>query len=883
MSRRCFAARPLLALSLVLAATATPVLAQQSPPTQDAVLGHAPGTRITRPAEVRRYFEALRAAAPDRMVMGDYGTTWEGRPLFWAAVGSPANIARLDQIKAASRALGDPRRTSPDQARALINDTPVIVWMAYSVHGNEISPADAAMAAARRLMDPADAEAQGWMQNAVVVFVPTQNPDGRDRFIDGFEAGLGAQPNPDPLSAERSEPWPSGRFNHNLFDLNRDWFIQSQPETQGHAALIRDWRPQVLVDSHEMGTDSSFFFPPEANPLNPWIFPQILDARERFGRNNGARFDQAGLAYFTRETYDAFYPGYGDGWPAYFGAVSMTYEQGSSRGLMARRRTGEVITYADTVKGHLTASLSTIETAARDREKLLNDFYAFHRDGIAGGRGAYVISRSGAADPAAADKLAGLLVRSGIEVGRATASFSACGQNYRAGDFVVNLSQPQRRMAEVLLAKEVPLDPKFVAEQEARRARGLGDEIYDLTGWSMPLLFNVPTQKCAGVPSVQTAAVGPELIRPVAIAGSDATYGYAINPGTAGMRFLTAALKEKLPVRSIEEAFTLDGKAYSGGAFIVPRAGSPADLDDRVRRIAADSGAEVTALASSWVSSGPNVGSDYAFTIKAPRVAMAWDDPTDAESAGSIRHVLEREYGWPVTAVRSRRLGSADLSHFDVLILPSGGNYQKILGADGVASLRAWVEGGGVLIGVGSASRLLTDPDAKLLDSRRETAVVPEGDKKETAAGATVPGVEIPSEADYLDRTNHHGSPDSVAGVLAHAVVDQEHWLGAGVARELSVMVRGSDIYTPLSRDQGTNVVRLAGPDSVLASGQLWAENRRQLAYKPVAMANELGRGQVVAFTQDVTMRAFLEGLKPLFLNAVFRGPAHTSGGNDED
>jgi len=882
MSRRHIAARPLLALSLALAAVSTPVLAQQSPPTQEAVLGHAPGTRITRPAEVRRYFEALRASAPDRMVMGEYGATWEGRPLFWAAVGSPANIARLDQIKAATRALGDPRRTSPDQARALIADTPVIVWMAYSVHGNEISPADAAMAAARRLMDSADAEAQGWMQNAVVVFVPTQNPDGRDRFITTFEAGLGAQPNPDPLSAERSEPWPSGRYNHNLFDLNRDWFIQSQPETQGHAALIRDWRPQVLVDSHEMGTDSSFFFPPEANPLNPWIFPPILDARERFGRNNGARFDQAGLAYFTRETYDAFYPGYGDGWPAYFGAVSMTYEQGSARGLMARRRSGEVITYADTVKGHLTASLSTIETAARDREKLLNDFYAFHRDGVAG-RGAYVLSRSSAADPAAADKLAGLLVRSGIEVGRAAASFSACGQTYRAGDYVVNLSQPQRRMAEVLLAKDVPLDPKFLAEQEARRARGLGDEIYDLTGWSMPLLFNVPSQKCSGAPSVQTTAVGPELIRSVAVAGSDAAYGYAINPGTAGMRFLTAALKENLPVRSIEEAFTLDGKPYSGGAFIVPRAGSPADLDDRVRRIAADSGAEVTALATSWVSSGPNVGSDYAVSIKAPRVAMAWDDPTDAESAGSIRHVLEREYGWPVTAVRTRRLGSADLSRYQVLILPSGGNYEKILGADGVASLRAWVEGGGVLIGVGSASRLLTDPDVRLLDSRRETAVVPEGEKAERGSGATTPGTEIPSEADYLDRTNHHGSPDSVAGVLAHAVVDQEHWLGAGVARDLSVMVRGSDIYTPLTREQGTNVVRLAGPDQVLASGQLWAENRRQLAYKPVAMASELGRGQVVAFTQDVTMRAFLEGLKPLFLNAVFRGPSHTSGGNDED
>ncbi|MFC5372258.1 M14 family metallopeptidase [Brevundimonas faecalis] len=883
MSYRRRAASSVLALSLAMAAAA-PAAAQQNPPTLEAVVGHDSGERITRPADVRRYFEALRAANPDRMVMGDYATTWEGRPLLWAAVGSPRNIARLEEIKAASRALGDPRKTSPDQARALIADMPVIVWMAYSVHGNEISPADAAMVAARRLTDSLDAEAQAWLQNAVVVFVPTQNPDGRERFINSFEAGLGAQPNPDPLSAERAEPWPSGRFNHNLFDLNRDWFIQSQPETQGHAALIREWRPQVLVDSHEMGSDSSFFFPPEADPLNPWIYPPILEARERFGRNNGMRFDQAGLNYFTRETYDAFYPGYGDGWPAYFGAVSMTYEQGSARGLAARRSTGEVMTYADTVKGHLTATLSTIETAARDRERLLNDFYAFHRDGITGGRGAYVISRASAADPAAADKLAGLLVRSGLEVGRATAAFSACGQNYRPGDFVVNLSQPQRRMAETLLAKDVPLDSKFLAEQEARRARGLGDEIYDLTGWSLPLLFNVPTQRCASAPSVQTTAVGPELIRPAVVAGTNATYGYAVHPGTAGMRFLTAALTDKLPIRSIEEPFTLDGKAYPGGTFIVPRAGSPADLDAHVRRLAAGSGAQVTALATSWVSSGPNVGSDAAVTLRAPRVAMAWDDPTDPESAGSIRHVLEREYGWPVTPVRTRRLSSADLSRYQVLILPSGGNYERILGEDGVANLRAWVQNGGVLIGVGSASRLLTDPDAKLLDSRRENAVVKDADKAEDASGATAAGTEIASDVDYLERVTHRvGSPDSVAGVLAHAVVDQEHWLGAGVAHELSVMVRGSDIYTPLTRDQGTNVVRLAGPDQVLASGQLWAENRRQLAYKPVAMASEIGRGQVVAFTQDVTMRAFLEGLKPLFLNAVFRGPAHASGGNGEE
>ena len=310
-----------------------PVSARQTAadiPTVRQTLGYDSGQEITRAADVRRYFEALRAAAPDRVAIGDYATTWEGRPLFWAAVGSPANIARLDQIKADARALADPRRTSPQQAAALIADQPVLVWMAYSVHGNEISPADAAMQAARRLLT--DPTAQAWLANTVVVFVPTQNPDGRERFLNSFASGRGSLPNPDPASAERDEPWPSGRYNHYLFDLNRDWFIQTQPETQGHAALVRDWRPQVVVDSHEMGSDETFFFPPEAEPLNPWIWPRTLENRALFGRNTGARFDAADLAYFIRNVLDAFYPGYGDGWLGSLGAVSMTYWVGSARG-----------------------------------------------------------------------------------------------------------------------------------------------------------------------------------------------------------------------------------------------------------------------------------------------------------------------------------------------------------------------------------------------------------------------------------------------------------------------------------------------------------------------------------------------------------------------
>lgn len=873
-------AGPCLALLFAALAPMAPAQAQpQTPlisgatfdpavPTVQAVLGYQSGDQITRPADVRRYFEALAAFAPDRMVTGEYGRTHEGRPLWWAAVGTPANIARLDLIKANSRALADPRRTTPEQARALIADQPVIVWMAYSVHGNEISPADAAMAAAHHLLASRDPAVRAWLANTVVVFVPTQNPDGRDRFLNSFHAGYGGVPNPDPLSAERDEPWPSGRVNHDLFDLNRDWFIQTQPETRGHAALVLDWRPQVLVDSHEMGTDESFFFPPEAEPLNPLLTPQTLESREIIGRNTARRFDQAGVAYFNRQTYDAFYPGYGDGWPAYLGAVSMTYEQGSARGLAARRSSGEILTYRDTVRNHLIATLSTIEASSANHDRLLNNAYAYAQDGISGGRGGFILAPN-PADPATIDRLAGLLVRSGVELSRATAAFAACGQSYPAGSYIVPLAQPQRRMAEVLLSRDVPVDPDFLAEQERRRSRGLGDQIYDVTAWSLPIMFNVPSARCAALPSVTTTAANADFVRPVAVADPGAAYGYLVDPGVAGLKLMTGALQAGLTVRSMERPFTKDGRRWPSGTLLIQRAGAPADLDATVAGLAAATGARVTGIADSWVSDGPSFGSDGAVLVRAPRIALAWDAPTSAPAAGATRYILEREFGYPVTVVRTENLGSSDLSDFQVVVLPDGGNYAGELGEDGVAALRGWVERGGTLITLGRATRLMAAESSNLLDSRRQDAASEEEDQDAAL---------IADEAHYRSLVGEADpGPSNVAGVLARADVDPEHWLSAGIAPQVAFLVMGSDIYAPLTRGQGVNVARFAGPDDLLLSGQLWDQNRRRLAFKPAVMVESLGSGQLIAFTQDPTVRGYLEGLKPLLINAVFLGPAHSS------
>ncbi|MEE4238602.1 MAG: M14 family zinc carboxypeptidase, partial [Anderseniella sp.] len=458
-------------------------------PTLEAVVGHASGERITWSYDVRRYFDALAEAAPDRLRIYDYGKTWEGRGLFYVTISSAENIARSDEIRAGMHALRDPRGTSQAEADKLIASLAPPTWLAYGVHGNEISSTDAAIMTAYHLLastrDPRVAEI---LDSTVVIINPMQNPDGRDRFIHRFETALGLEPSSDRLSAEHNEPWPTGRTNHYLFDLNRDWFIRSQPETRGHADAVLEWLPVAFVDLHEMGSDSTYYFAPEAVPYNPHLAADQRASLELFGRTNASWFDRFGIDYFTREVFDAFYPGYGASWPAYFGSVAMTYEQASARGLVVRQYDGNELAYAETVRNHFLTSMGTAETVARNREKLLRDFYAYQvsavREGGEQEPRAYVIPAQ--RDQNGVDRLGALLAAQGIEVGRATRSFSACGRSFDAGSLVINLDQPAKRFLRTLMDPDTPMEDSFLAEQERRHAKSISHEMYDITAWSLP-------------------------------------------------------------------------------------------------------------------------------------------------------------------------------------------------------------------------------------------------------------------------------------------------------------------------------------------------------------------------------------------------------------
>lgn len=856
-------------------------------PTVQSVLGYAPGERITWHRDAIRYFEALAEAAPDRISVHRYAESWEHRDLIYAIVTSADNMARIDDIKAGMQRITDPRVTSRAEAEQIIADQPAVTWLSYGVHGNEISSTDASMLTAYHLLaSRGDARAAQILNDTVVIIDPMQNPDGRDRFLQHFTGAEGLVPDADRISAEHDEPWPGGRTNHYLFDLNRDWFIMTQPETQGRIRIVQDWYPVVYVDLHEMGSDSTYFFAPEADPFNPHLTSDQRTNLPLIGRTNARWFDQIGSDYFTREVFDAFYPGYGASWPAYLGALALTYEQASSRGLVVRQYDGVEMSYAFTVRNHFITSLATAEAVQVNRVKLLTDLYDYFATGIEEGKSqnirTYIVPTQN--DQSAADKMVGLLVQGGVEIGRATESFGACGESYEAGSYVIDLAQPAKRMIRTLLDADVPMDDAFLAEQEARRARNVSDQIYDVTAWSMPLMMNVRTDACNRSVRVATAVAGPELVQPGDVAGDNGTVAYLVPWGTAAsVRFLSNALRLGLKVKSNDLAFTHDGNRYPAGTLIVDTPDNPENLRATVENLAASTGANVVAVDHSWVTDGPSFGSGNVVRFTEPKVAIAWDSPTRAYVAGNTRFVIERQFDYPVTAIRVDRMARSDLSNYHVIILPeqSGGGYASALGDAGIENLKGWVAKGGVLIGIGNANRFLTDPEVDMLAIRREDAVydieieeAPGGEADE--ASSTVPGRLITGESEYRDLiVPVKDDPDSVAGVLIRADVNPDHWLGAGVASTLNVLVRGSDVYTPITLDNGVNVARFQGADDLLASGYLWEENRQQLAYKPFVVAQPTGRGLVIGFTQDPNVRAYLDGLNVIFMNAIFRGSAH--------
>jgi hypothetical protein len=846
-------------------------------PTLEQVVGHDVRAEVTPPDQVVRYFEALAAAAPDRTHLIRYARSWEGRPLIMMVIGSAERMAELGRVQADLDRLAA-ANLSESEANELIRRLPVVTALMHGVHGNEISSSGAAMAEAYHLLAAqGDPGVDLTLRESLVLIDPVENPDGRARFFQHTTMSRARWPNEEAYSAEHDEPWPGGRGNHYLFDLNRDLFIQSQPETRGKVRVFLEFHPHIVADLHEMGGNSTYFFPPTAPPENPWYGDRQIALMDVFGSANAAAFDARGFAYFNRDVYDLFYPGYVDMWPMNHGALGMTYEQASARALVLRKDDGDVMTYGDGVLHHFTAAITTAETAARNRERILRDYYAFRREGVELGRAGpaeYVLHS--AHDPSMAERLARMLVDNGIEVREATGSVTIDGRVLPArGTYIVPMDQPVHRFARNLLDEHVAMDEGFVQRQIDRRARREGDEIYDLTAWSQSLLWDVEVlraQRATNAAGDRVEGFGGDgafpqsaRLRPPSTALPAAGVGYLLPWGTASAGAVVEALRSGLRVRAAGEAFVLDGRSYAVGTAIVRVAENGPDLRERLGAIASAHGAEVVPIESAYVSEGASLGANSVRALRPPRVLLVYDAPGSTLSTGWARYVLERRYGQPTVAVRASSLGSATLSAFDVIVFPSG-NYAGAVGSGLVDELRDWMANGGTLITMANSTAWATR--VGLLSTHAE--------RRGGRASGTDPDREgTPDQPiEYLEAiVPADEAPESVPGAILRVILDTGHWLTAGTDGEIGVLVEGSRVFSPLTLDDGVNVGRYASVGDLVLSGIVWEEARPQLASKAFLMHEAVGSGRIVAFAEDPNYRAYAEATQLLFMNAVLLGP----------
>ncbi len=875
-------------------------------PSPAAFLGYPLGERFTRYARVRDYLARLAAASP-RVAMWDYGTSYEERPLTLMAISSPANLDRLGDVLAQRQSLADPSALPPDERRRLALETPLVVWLAYGVHGNESASTEAALATAY-VLAAAEGEWAEMLERVVVLIDPLSNPDGRERYVAGYQQRRGRRPDPSPLAREHAEPWPGGRYNHYLIDLNRDWTWASQRETRHRLAELLRWQPQVYVDLHEMGASSTYFFPPPAEPVNPEIAPEVAEWLEVFGRGNAAAFDRQGWLYYKQENFDLFYPGYADSYTSFRGAVGMTYEVGGSgrAGLAVELADGTVLTLADRLARHLTASLATVETAASRADELMTDFVEGRAaNATRGDAPAYLWS----ADHPSAAALAALLARHGIAVhrlplgrdldvrplvpGRA-GNPQGPGRNTRqrhfaGGTWVVPSAQPLGNLVRALMEVETPMSDRFVDEQRQRVEEDLDVAFYDVTAWSLPLAFNVDTWVAAttppdlGAPLALPAdpaaegdprpAGGDGKVRGEAVRGDEGV-GWLLPPsGLASHRAAARLQRAGVPYRLALGELTMAGRTYGAGTLFVPRRTAAEGTEALLAEIASAEGFDVHRVATSFSDNGLSLGSNQMKAVVPARVALLLGEGVDPTSAGALWHLLDRRVEVPVTLVDPRTLASpmhGGLGTFDVLVLPDGYDHEGTLGGDAGDAVERWVHDGGVLVAVGEA--------VGWLRQRELTGIAEWRPESELAAEAGAPG-----GMGGMGGEGHRSYPTPVERPLyvPGAVVATEmrtgHPLTVGMASSPPALVAGT---RPLlaTGEPRVDVLTVAAQDPVMA-GLAWPESRDRLAGSLLVAAEEVGRGQVISFAQEPGFRLFWRGTMPLFLNAVMFAPSFGGGG----
>lgn len=805
----------------------------QSP---EQFLGYKIGTQFTPHYKINAYVRAVAQAVPQMAKVEKYGETYEGRELLIAFISSAENVQQLETIRQ-----NNMRLTGIQPGNATTSNAPAIVWLSYNVHGNEASSSEAAMLTLYALVNPSNTQTKQYLRNTVVVIDPCLNPDGRDRYVNWFKSVRSLHPDPNPQSREHNEPWPGGRSNHYNFDLNRDWAWQTQVETRQRLSKYNQWMPHVHVDFHEQFYNSPYYFAPAAEPFHEVITPWQREFQTIIGKNNARYFDQQGWLYFTKESFDLLYPAYGDTYPTYTGAIGMTYEQaGHSRaGLSVRTDIGDTLTLADRAQHHFTSSISTIEVASQNAQKLVSEFRNFFDDSRAGKNNpvkTYVMTSN------SDEKIKGLgelLTLNGITYGRLrSTSFRGTSystnktENARLQQYHIAVSslQPRSVLAKVLL------DPNTTLPDT---------NTYDITAWALPYAHGVEAytvKEALPIEPVTLVNEAPQL--------EASAYGYLINYNSvATVKLMSSMLEEGIRIRYAERPFTHKGKTYERGTLVALLQGNVPQLKERLERLNKEYGVEINAVGSGFMDKGPDVGSPYFRYVTKPKVALVTGEQSSSLSAGEVWHFFEQEIKYPLTLINASDVSRINPNDFTVIIFPDG-MHRAFSDKTTNEKLKDFVRGGGKIIAIENAVEQMTANEwgLKLREEKKEEDKSDYNDLKT-----------------YANR-DRQGLSNYIPGAIYRVHLDETHPLAFGYGDTYYTLKTSSAVYDFMK--DGWNVGYFKKDNYV--TGFAGSQVRNKLVDGLNFGVKEIGRGSVVYFVDNPIFRQFWENGKLMLANAIF-------------
>jgi hypothetical protein len=832
--------RHLITACILLVVSILPAQAQETIKSPAEFLGYELGEHFTYHHQVVSYFNYV-AETSSMVELEYYGATNERRPLLVVYVSSPENIHRREDIR-----LNNLRRTGVATGTPS-NDNTAIVWLSYNIHGNESVSMEASMQTLFELVSPTHPETKPWLENALVIMDPTINPDGRDRYANWFNQTVGAQFNPDPNSREHQEPWPGGRANHYLFDLNRDWAWQTQIESQQRGVLYQKWLPHVHGDFHEMG-GYRYYFLPAANPYHEKITQWQRDFQVTIGDNIARHFDKDHRLYFTREVFDLFYPSYGDTWPTYQGAIGMTYEQGGGgrAGLGILTERGDTLTLKDRISNQHLAGKATVEAVALAHDRVVSEFKKFYDDARNNPNTtykSYILRVGNNHDNVAA--MLDLLDKQGITYGRASAT-RVNAFDYSSGttrniavtnnDIVISMYQPKSTLANILLEPRTTIVDSLT---------------YDLTAWAVPYIYGV--EAYATTQRINPTGNARELLEMASIQGfSEPVVAYLFKYNSfKDAQFLAALHKNGFSFRVSSTPFTTNGQEFDRGTIVVTPNGNKhmgSEFDSKLRSLASDFHRIPVSVSSARSTSGVDLGSESVQHANKPSVVVLSGNGVSSLAFGEVWHFFEQQLHYPATVIDVNTINRVDLTKYDVIILPEG-RYTDFLSSE---KLSEWISAGGRLIAMeGAVSQLSSLKGFSGLKTK-----------------------ELPEPDDSLDaRLRIYGNQEreamkySLAGGIFKVTVDNTHPLAFGYSNTYFTLKRSTNSYEYLSK--GWNVGHV--PANGLVGGFVGSEIIKNLEESFNFGVVNMGRGQIVAMVDNPLFRGFWYNGRLLFTNAVFQ------------